>query len=108
MAKRSYGSGSLYVRRDGTGRESWYGHWRHNGRQVKRKIGLKRGAGSREGLTRSQAEAELRQKIREVDPKQVGEIITVEEVSTLYIARAKRRGRKSATSRTSSRTPAST
>ncbi len=27
VAKRSYGSGSLYIRRDATGRENWYGQW---------------------------------------------------------------------------------
>jgi integrase len=98
MARRPHGTGSLYVRKDAAGRETWYAHWRQNGQQVKRKIGLKRGAGSREGLTRSQAEAELRQKIREVNPKpRVGEVLTVAEVSTLYIARAKRRGRKRST-----------
>ncbi|MEX2106536.1 MAG: tyrosine-type recombinase/integrase [Solirubrobacterales bacterium] len=98
MAKRSYGSGSLYVRKDAAGNESWYGHWRHNGRQVKRRIGPKRAPGSREGLTRKQAEAELRRLIGEVQVKpQAGEALSVAEVSVRYVAHAKRRGRKPST-----------
>lgn len=98
MARRPHGTGSLYVRKDAAGRETWYGHWRQNGRQVKRKIGLKRTAGSREGLTRSQAEAELRKKIGEVQVKpRVGEKLTVGEVSERYITQARRRGRKRST-----------
>jgi hypothetical protein len=45
------------VRPDRAGRETWYGHWRANGRQVKRRIGPKRADGARDGLTRTQAEA---------------------------------------------------
>ncbi len=98
MARRPHGTGSLYVRVDASGRETWYGHWRSNGRQVKKKIGLKRTAGSREGLTRSQAEAALRAKMGEtqVSPR-VGEILTVAEVSARYVTQAKRRGRKRST-----------
>lgn len=63
--RRPYGTGSLYVRADRNGRETWYGHWRANGRQVKRRIGDTRATGSRDGLTRPQAEAELRRLIGE-------------------------------------------
>lgn len=61
--RRSYGSGSLFSRRDSGGGESWYGTWYAGGRRVKRKIGPKRPRGSREGLTRAQAERELRRRI---------------------------------------------
>jgi hypothetical protein len=61
MAKRSYGSGSLGARGD----ESWYGIWCSGGRRVKRALGRKRSAGSRDGLTRAQAEAELRRRMQE-------------------------------------------
>jgi hypothetical protein len=27
-SRRSYGTGSLYVHRDGNGRETWYARWR--------------------------------------------------------------------------------
>ncbi|OJU83495.1 MAG: hypothetical protein BGO11_13305 [Solirubrobacterales bacterium 70-9] len=65
---------------------------------MKKKLGLKRISGSRQGLTRSQAEAELRKKIGEVQVAPVaGEVLTVEEVSSRYLAHAKRRGRKLST-----------
>jgi integrase len=60
MAKRSYGSGRLFVRVDAAGVESWYGSWRVGGRRVKRRLGAKRRSSSADGLTRTQAEAELR------------------------------------------------
>ena len=63
MAKRSYGSGRLFVRCDSGGRESWYGTWWAGGVRVKRRIGLKRSAGRADGLTRVQAERELRCRI---------------------------------------------
>jgi len=98
MGKRSYGSGSLYIRTDSAGIESWYGKWRTGGRQVKRRIGARRAEGSRSGLTRSQAEAELRRLISEVQARpQAGEALTVGEVAARYIAQAERRGRKLST-----------
>src|SRR4051794_25506905 len=63
MARRSYGTGSLF-----TYRGSWYGQWRSDGRLVKRKIGPKRPPGTREGLTQAQAEKELRRQIDAVAP----------------------------------------
>src|SRR5271163_2430207 len=63
MAKRSYGSGRLFVYKDKTGKESWYGSWRAGTRRVQRKIGPKRSQGGTSGLTRVQAERELRKRI---------------------------------------------
>jgi integrase len=98
MARRSYGTGSLYIRADAAGRERWYGKWRAGGRQVKRALGPKRTAGRRDGLTRSQAEAELRRLIGEVQTQpRTGESLTIAEVSTRYIASSERRGRKRST-----------
>ena len=37
--RRAHGTGSLYVRADGSGRESWYGQWRAQGVRHKRCIG---------------------------------------------------------------------
>ncbi len=97
-ARRSYGTGSLYVRIDAAGREHWYGKWRQGGRQVKRALGPKRTAGSRQGLTRGQAEAELRKKMAETQVTATpGESLTIAEVSARYITAAKRRGRKLST-----------
>jgi hypothetical protein len=63
VGRRSYGTGTLYARRDGNGRETWYGSWRVRGTRVKRRIGPKRRPGAADGLTRTQAEAELRRRI---------------------------------------------
>jgi integrase len=59
--RRSYGTGSLFISRG-----AWYGQWRIGGRIVKRKVGAKREPGSRDGLTRAQAEARLRRLMDEV------------------------------------------
>jgi integrase len=63
MARRSYGTGRLFARADSGGREHWYGSWWAGGTRVKRRLGLKRRPGSSDGLTRTQAEAELRRRI---------------------------------------------
>jgi integrase len=63
MAKRSYGSGRLFVVTDRAGRESWYGSWYAGGVRVKRRLGPKRQTGQSDGLTRVQAEKELRRRI---------------------------------------------
>lgn len=63
MPKRSYGTGSLAVRRGARGRESWYGQWRVGGRRVTRKLDVKREAETRTGLTRAQAERRLQRLI---------------------------------------------
>jgi integrase len=63
MPKRSYGSGRLFAVKDKTGREVWYGSWWAGGRRVKRKLGVKRQPGGRDGMTQVQAERELRRRI---------------------------------------------
>jgi integrase len=96
--RRSYGTGSLYTRADSHGRETWYARWHTAGRRVKRRIGPKRMASTRDGLTRPQAEAELRRLIAvtQVAPR-VGERLTVADVSERYREHAERAGRKRAT-----------
>ena len=97
-ARRSYGTGSLIVRTDGNGRETWHGKWRTNGRQVMRRIGVKRADGARDGLTRTQAEAELRRLMAEVQTTvRPGERLTVTQVATRYLVHAERQGRKTST-----------
>ena len=98
MARRPQGTGSLQIRVDAGGWEHWYGHWRANGRQVKRRIGLKRPEGTRDGLTRVQAEAKLRDLITatRVDPR-TGEDLDIEEASRRYRLAAERKGRKQST-----------
>ncbi len=96
--RRSYGTGALFERADSAGRRSWYGKWRHNGVQVKRRVGLKRTEGSREGLTRRAAEAELRRLIAEVKPiVPASEALTIGEVGRRYLTYLERMGRKLST-----------
>ena len=78
--KRAYGSGSI-VEECG----SWYGKWRVGDRQVKRKLGAVRQAGSTEGLTRKQAEAALRRKISEVKILAPEERITFQDAAERYV-----------------------
>jgi hypothetical protein len=64
VSKRSYGSGRLYVRAySNGGGEAWYGEWWAGTTRVKRKLGRKRRAGTADGLTRVQAERELRRRM---------------------------------------------
>jgi integrase len=98
-ARRSYGTGSLYVRVDAAGREAWYGQWRAGGRKVKRRIGWKRAEGAREGLTAVQAETEMRRVMGEtvVGPAAVGERLGLTELSRRYLVHLERAGRKPST-----------
>jgi integrase len=97
-SRRSYGSGSLFVRTDHAGRETWYGKWHSNGRRVKRAIGPKRADGSRDGLTRTQAEARLRELMAEVQvTAPVGHSLTLAAAGERYQRHLRRAGRKRST-----------
>jgi integrase len=78
--RRAYGSGSLYPHRD-----SWYAKWYVGNRQIKRKIGRQRKRGSRDGITKAQAEQEMRRLMREVKPTPQ-ERLTLREVGDAYVA----------------------
>jgi integrase len=95
--RRSYGAGSLYARADANGQETWYGRWRLNGRQVKRRLGPVRNPGTSDGLTRPQAEARLRKQMEEVAEPPVTERVTVEDAGRRLIAHLKALGRKRST-----------
>jgi integrase len=96
--RRSYGSGSLEVRTDARGRETWYGRWHVGGRRMKRRIGPKRSPGERDGLTRPQAEAELRRLTAQVKPAGgSAPAMTVRELSVTYLAHLEAIGRKRTT-----------
>ena len=98
---------SLYARRDSAGRETWYGHLRTNGRQVKKRIGPKRTEGTSDGLTRRQAEAELASDHQtRLRPRGGGERITIAELGRRYIAQLERQGRKKANARRGEQHPA--
>jgi integrase len=79
-SKRAYGSGSTFAVHG-----SWYGKWRLGDRQVKRKLGPIRAPGTREGMTRTQAEAELRRLIAEVTVVAPAERLTFSEVAERYL-----------------------
>jgi integrase len=92
MHRRNYGTGSLF-----THRGKWYGQWRVGGQQIKRAIGPKRQPGTREGLTRKQAEAELRRRIEAVElPRHRGNL-SVEEAGRRLVQSLEVQGRKAST-----------
>jgi len=91
-ARRSYGTGSLFESRG-----AWYGKWRIGDRQVKRKVGSIRQPDSRDGLTRKQAEAELRRLIAETRVPASRERLSIVEVGEQYVTYLRGRGRKRST-----------
>jgi integrase len=80
MAKRSYGTGSLFEKGG-----NWYGQWRIGSRLVKRKLGPQREPGTRRGMTKAQAERELRRAMDEVRSAIPAERVTVEEAGRRYL-----------------------
>lgn len=95
--RRSYGTGSLYVHTDANGVETWYGRWWVGSKRVKRKIGLKRRTGSREGLTRTQAEAELRRRIESEEPRSNRPDVSLSEAGERMLRHLEAKGRKPTT-----------
>jgi integrase len=95
MSKRGYGSGALYVRGG-----VWYGRWYDGaGDRPQRAIGRVREPGSRDGLTRTQAERALR---RIMDSEQVirradRAAPTVAELGDMLVSRLENLGRKRST-----------
>jgi Phage integrase central domain len=77
----------------------WMGKWYVRGKPVKRSIGPVRQPGSREGLTKTQAEAKLRDLISETVkvPPPVAEGMTVEQVGSRLITQLKAKNRKAST-----------
>jgi integrase len=86
VAKRSYGTGRLYVVVDRGGRASWYGSWWVGSTRVKRRLGLKRTPGNADGLTRTQAERELRRRVDATAVVAQGQRRTIGEAGEAYIA----------------------
>ena len=93
--KRAPGSGHLTVRTDSAGRESWYGKWYAEDRQVMRKIGPKRTPSGR-GLDRREAERRLRKLIEEAPPPEASRV-GVGEAGRALIENLTALGRKPAT-----------
>jgi integrase len=78
--KRTYGSGSVIVHRG-----AWYGRWWIGSRYVKRKLGEIRQPGTREGLTRKQAEMALRRQMTEVRIVVTEERMTYQEAGDRHL-----------------------
>lgn len=96
--RRPRGTGGLLVKRDSSGRETWYGKWRVGTVQVKRRVGPKRIPSTRDGLTRTQAEAELRRLIGSADTATLQrERVTIEGVGALLVELRRVQGRKRTT-----------
>jgi integrase len=96
--RRPRGTGSLISRRDRAGRTTYYGKFWIGNRQVMRRLGPKREPGSRYGLTKAQAESELRRAIDEARATPpVAERLTVAEAGTRYLAHLDALGRRRST-----------
>jgi integrase len=96
-ARRSYGTGSLYVHTGKTGGKSWYGRWYSGGKRARRVIGPKREPGSPDGLTRAEAEAELRRLMHDARAAQDRASLTVAVVSERLLHHLETVGRKPTT-----------
>lgn len=92
-ARRPRGTGSLLIRRDQAGGELWYGKWRSGDEQLKRRIGPKRDPATGEGLTRTEAEAQLRGLMGTVRLRgNGGGRVTVAEAGQLLLERLETKG----------------
>lgn len=99
--RRARGTGELFTKTDSAGRDIYYGRWyTSTGARVKRRVGLVRPAGSREGLSKTQAEAALRDLIAAVEAPAVvsaANRMTIEQASARYVEHSRRQGRKRTT-----------
>lgn len=96
--RRPRNTGSLLVRRDRSGQEVWHARLYVGGKQRRRTIGLKRLPGTRIGLTRAQAEAELRRLIAEArTAPPVVERIAFNDAADRYLRHLEATGRKRST-----------
>lgn len=92
--RRTHGSGGLVVK-GGT----YYGKWRVDGRQVMRRLGPMRSPGTREGLTKVQAEARLRSAMDETSIPPSTERLTVQDAAQRLLGHLEAMGRKPSTLR---------
>ena len=93
-ARRPRGTGSVFEKGN-----RWYGQWYARGRLIKRSLGPVRQAGTRDGLTKGQAQARLRELMAETDssPPPVAERLTVGQVGERLIKQLALKGRKAST-----------
>jgi integrase len=90
---RPYGSGTLYQKSS-----AWYGRWLVGERRMNRQLGPVRTPGGRDGLTRSQAERELRRRMEHDHAIATTAVrLTVEEAGERLIDHLEALGRKRST-----------
>lgn len=98
---RSHGQGSIWTEKRARGREVYVGQVRVDGEQYQRLLGDVRRAGSKEGLTRSMAEARLREVRAEIEVQVTEtrrEDVSLREAGERYLAHIEsRRALKRAT-----------
>src|SRR5207248_7219005 len=92
--RRPRGTGAVFKKSD-----RWYGQWYVRGRLVKRSLGPVRPAGTRDGLTKAQAEARLRELISETDaaPPPIAERVTIRQAGERLIRQLVLQSRKPST-----------
>lgn len=91
-SRRSYGTGRLYVKSG-----AWYGRWNIDGVKVNRKLGKVREQGTRDGLTKTEAEAAMRRQIQLVTAAPTDERLSVAEAGGRLVELLVLKGRKPST-----------
>ena len=84
--RRPQGTGSLLLRRDRRGRVTWYGKWWVGRRQTMRALGTRREPGDAVGLTRRQAEEQLRRLMGQDQGRPIEERLTLEQLAERFLA----------------------
>lgn len=95
--RRSNGTGTLHVQTCANGRQCWYGRWYAGPQRRNRRIGLKRKRGTGRGMTKVEAEAELRRMMLADRPPQLGDEITFAMAAELMLRELEEIGRKQST-----------
>lgn len=93
-ARRSYGTGSLWQRKDAAGRLTWYCKFSVDGKTKKRAIGPVREPGTTIGLTKPQAEKRLRQLMDDGVAATPNDVLNVFELARRYARELIARGKK--------------
>jgi integrase len=90
--RRPYGTGTLHVKAG-----NWYGRWHLGGKRINRKLGPVRKPGTRDGLTRAQAEKELRRRQESEKVAVAPTRLTMEQAGNQLLDHLEARGRKRST-----------
>ena len=91
-SRRSYGTGRIYIKSG-----AYYGRWYIDDRRPNRKLGKVRQPGSRDGLTKAQAEAVMRRQIEAVTAAPTDQRGTIAEAGERHLEQLAIKGRKATT-----------